>query len=196
MAVNLRTPIGILSFPNLFVAKPVMQGGEPRFSCNLLFDQPSQKSPEFAAMKRAVAQTIDEKWGNGKSQDRAFIDKLRLPFLPCSEMDYDGYNIPGGIFIRPWTKNRPGIVNAQRQEISVAGDVWSGQHARATVSPFAYEITGNRGVSFALNNVQICRTDGKRLDGRRAAEDDFPDYDDPSAGPDDNIPFWAGFRAA
>ena len=30
MAINLRTPIGILSFPVLFTPRPVVQGGEPR----------------------------------------------------------------------------------------------------------------------------------------------------------------------
>src|SRR5215467_3808953 len=176
MAVNLRTPIGILSFPVLFTPRPVVPGGEPRFSINLLFDQAAQKTTEWAAMKRAVAQTIDDEWGSGKSQDAAFIKRLKLPFLACKDQPYDGYDIPGGMFIRPWTKNKPGVVDAARQEITVPGDVWAGQVVRATVSPFAYEQTGNRGVSFGLANVQICRTDTRRLDGRRAAKDDFDDY--------------------
>ena len=59
---------------------------------------------------------------------------------------------------------------------------------QAQASP---EQTGNRGISFGLNNVQICRTDGKRLDGRRPADQDFPDYDDPNApvDADADMPF-------
>jgi hypothetical protein len=190
MAMNLRTPIGILSFPVLFTPKPVVPGGEPRYSVNLLLDPIAQKTPEFAAMKAAVVRTIDEKWGTGKSKDRAFIDKLTLPFLRCEDQKYDGYQITGGLFIRPWTKNRPGIVDANRQEITVPGDVWAGQLVRLTVSPFAYAQTGNLGVSFALNNLQVCRTDGRRLDGRRAAHDDFDDYQDPNAAlVDEDVPF-------
>lgn len=181
MAINLRTPIGILSFPVLFTPRPVVQGGEPRYSVNLLLDPKQQTLPEFVAMKRAVAQVIDEKWGTGKARDRAFVDRLTLPFLRCEDMKYQGYNIPGGLFIRPWTKNRPGVVDANRNEITVPGDVWAGQLARLTVSPFAYQQTGNMGVNFALNNVQICRTDGERLDGRKAAQDDFDDYRDANA---------------
>jgi hypothetical protein len=191
MAINLRTPIGILSFPVLFTPKPVIPGGEPRYSANLLLNPTQQNTPEFAAMKKAVAQTIDEKWGAGKARDKAFVDRLTLPFLRCEDQKYDGYNITGGLFIRPWTKNRPGIVDANRQELTVPGDVWAGQLARLTVSPFAYAQTGNLGVSFALNNVQICRTDGRRLDGRRAAPDDFDDYVDADAKAmaDDEVPF-------
>jgi hypothetical protein len=64
-------------------------------------------------------------------------------------------------------------------------------HARATVAPFAYNQAGNRGVSFALNNLQICRMDGERLDGRRAAKEDFPDYDGEGAAAmaDEEVPF-------
>jgi hypothetical protein len=62
--------------------------------------------------------------------------------------------------------------------------------ARATVAPFAYNNSGNKGVSFALNNLQICRTDGERLDGRIAAEDDFDDYGDAGAVlVDEDAPF-------
>jgi len=189
MAVSLRTPIGILSFPVLFSPKAVVPGAEPRFSLNLLFDAAAQKSTEFAALKRAVIAAIDEKWGNGKGQDKAFIARLHLPFLACKDVTYDGYDILNGVFIRPWSKNKPGIVDAQRQEITVAGDVWAGQHVRCTVNPFAYEQTGNRGISFGLNNVQVCRTDGKRLDGRRAANQDFDDYEDANALADEEIPF-------
>jgi hypothetical protein len=193
MAINLRTPIGILSFPTLFTPKPVVPGGEPRYGCNLLLNPGMQNTPEFTAMKKAVAQCIDEKWGAGKCRDKAFVDRLAMPFHRCEDMKYQGYNIPGGIFIRPWTKNRPGIVDAQRNEVTVPGDVWAGQFVRLTVSPFAYQTSGNLGVSFALNNVQICRVDGERLDGRKAAHDDFDDYRDPNmpAGAlvDEDIPF-------
>lgn len=190
MPQNLRTPIGVMSFPVLFTPKSVVPGGELRYSLNLIFDAAAQKSPEYAELKRAVVQTIDEKFGNGKAQDKAFLAKFKLPFLPCKDMPYDGYDVPGGMFIRPWTKQRPGIVDAQRQEVTVASDVWSGQLVRCTVAPFAYEQTGNRGVSFALNNVQICRTDTKRIDGRKKATEDFPDYEDADRQlADEDIPF-------
>ena len=51
---------------------------------------------------------------------------------------------------------------------------------------------GNQGVHFLLNNVQICRTDGKRLDGRKSAPDDFEEYEDVGGvgeEVDDEIPF-------
>lgn len=188
---SVRTPIGILSFPVLFAPRPRAPGGDPVYQVSLLFDQQAQRHPDYEALRRAVRDAIDDQWGAGKSQDKAFLAGIRTPFRKCSEKQYKGYDIPGGVFISPWTKSRPGVVDAQRNEITVPDDIWAGQLARATVAPFAYNQAGNRGVSFALNNLQICRTDGERLDGRRSAQEDFPDYDGPGAmaTADDDIPF-------
>lgn len=193
MAASLRTPIGVLSFPVLFSPRPRAPGGEPVYQCSLLFDENAQKDPAFMALKRAAAAEIDEKNGPGKSQDRQFMAGVRSPFRPCGEKAYKGYDIPNGIFISPWTKSRPGVVDAQLNEIMVADDVWAGQLARATVQPFWYHQAGNRGINFALNNLQICRADGERLDGRRAAKQDFDPYAGAGAAvmatADDDIPF-------
>lgn len=191
MAASLRTPIGILSFPNLFSPRARAPGGEPVYQCSLLFDQAAQKDPAFAALKRAVLEEIDNKCGPGKSQDKQFMIGMRSPFRPTAEKPYAGYEIEGGVFISPWTKTKPGLVDAVRNEILVPEDLWAGQLVRATVSPFYYNNSGNKGVSFALNNLQLCAAGTRRLDGRKAAKDDFPDYDGPGAmvTADDEIPF-------
>jgi hypothetical protein len=190
---SIETPIGILSFPVLFTPKPRAPGGEPTYQLNLLFDKSAQATPAYANLRKAVADAIKEEWGPQKLADKDFMRKLRLPFRRCKEKSYEGYDIEDGIYIAPWSKNRPGLIDARRNEISVPGDIWAGQMARATVSPFAYAQSGNMGVNFGLNNVQICRTDGKRLDGRRAAKDEFGDYDDglggSMGGDDEDMPF-------
>ena len=191
MAASVRTPIGILSFPNLFSPRPRAPGGEPVYQCSILFNEAAQKDPAYDALRRAVREEIDDKNGAGKSRDPQFMAGVRSPFRPTSEKQYSGYDIPNGIFISPWTKTKPGLVDAVRNEIMVPEDIWPGQLVRATVSPFWYNTSGNRGVSFALNNLQVCRTDGPRLDGRKAAKEDFPDYDGPGAAvmADDEVPF-------
>lgn len=188
---SFRTPIGILSFPVLFSPRPRSPGQEPDYHCSLLFDQAAQRDPAYLALRKAVAEEIENKCGVGKSRDQAFVATLRMPWRPCAEKQYKGYDIPGGVYISPWTKTRPGVVDAQRNEIMVPEDVWAGQLVRATVAPFYYHTSGNKGVNFALNNLQICRTDGERLDGRIAAKVDFDDYLGPGAAvmADDEIPF-------
>lgn len=186
---SIRTPIGVLSFPNLFSPRPRAPGGEPVYQCSLLFDQAAQRDPAYQALRRAVAECIDQNFGQGKSQDKQFLASIRTPFRDCSEKQYAGYDLVGGKFISPWTKTRPGIVDANRNEILAPEDVWAGQSARATVSAFPYNTSGNKGVSFALNNLQIVRTDGPRLDGRKAARDEFDDVLGDGMMADNEIPF-------
>jgi hypothetical protein len=191
MAASVRTPIGVLSFPVLFSPRPRAVGGEPVYQCSLLFDKNAQRDPAFELLRKAVRECIDDKWGDGKSKDAQFVATLHNPFRKTAEKAYKGYDIDGGIFISPWTKSKPGIIDARRNEISTPEDVWPGQMARCSVAPFAFHNSGNKGVSFALNNIQICRTDGERLDGRRAARDEFDEYDGPGAAvmADDEVPF-------
>lgn len=187
---SIMTPTGILSFPALWTPRPPAPNAEPRYNCNIVFDRAAQATPEYQELRRAVAGAINDKWGAGKSQDKVFLAKTRLPFRPCSEKDYSGYNIEGGVFINPWSKNRPGVVDARRNDIHVASDVWAGQLCRATVHVFAYDTAGNRGVAFNLNNLQIVKADMPRLDGRRPAKDEFPDAEgeDAMAGADADYP--------
>lgn len=182
---SLRTPTGMLSFPQLFQAKAAAPGAEPRFSINLIFDRAAQATPEFAALRRQVAQAIDAKWGAGKSQDREWIkrNKIRSPFRSCSDREYAGYDVEGGVFIAPWSKNKPGVVDARLQDILVPSDVFSGQLARCTVHAFAYDQQANKGIAFNLNNVQITRADMPRLDGRKEAKEEFDNIGaDPELG--------------
>lgn len=170
---NLQTPIGLLCYPHLFVPRPAVEGGDPRYSLCLLFSTQVQKSPEYQALKKAAAAAIDEKWP-GKSGDKNFTQKLRSPFRKCEDKDRPEFkSMIGGYYIQPWSKNQPQVVDAQRQPIVIPGDVWAGQTARCSVRAFGYEQAGNRGVSFLLNNVQIADTSGPRLDGRVNAEDEF-----------------------
>jgi len=177
----IMTPYGLLSFPNLFTPRAPAEGTEPRYSINLVFDEKAQKAPEYIAMQKAVIACAKEEFG-----DDVNLKGLRLPFRDAGEKEYAGYN-DGDMFVSAWTKQKPGLVNAQRSEILDPSDVWAGQLARATIKPFAYNVSGNKGVSFALNNVQIVKKDMPRLDGRKAAEDDFDEVDDGSASDNEDV---------
>jgi len=143
---------------------------------NILFNGEAQTSPEFKALQKAVKGCIKEKWGDNPPS------KLRNPFRDASEKDYNGYE-EGVIYISPWSKQKPGIVDGRLQDVLAQDDVFPGQLVRATIRPFAYDNSGNRGVSFGLQNVQIVKKDMPRLDGKKAANKDFEAVDD-DAGED------------
>ena len=193
-----RTPIALLSYPHVFIARPAAPGAEPRFSCALLFDKAAQADPAFMELRKAVAVAIDDFFGAGKSRDRDFVRGIRSPFRRAQDKKARGYaDMEGGVYIQPWSKDRPGVVDARLRDITVPGDVWPGQMARATVRAFGYDVSGNKGVSFNLNNLQICAIDGPRLDDRKKANEDFDPWgalpDDSAGGlaDDDEPPFMA-----
>jgi hypothetical protein len=167
MAVSaLNTPYATLSFPQLFSPKPRAEGGEPVFSCSLLFNTEQMKSPEFKAMQNAVLALAKEKFPNTP------VKTLMLPFRDASEKNYSGYE-DGMLYISPWSKYKPGIVDVRLQDVLDPAEVWAGQKVRANVLPFAWTNTGKRGISFGLNHIQIIDKSAPRIDGRAAANKVF-----------------------
>jgi Protein of unknown function (DUF2815) len=201
MVETVQTPSGILSYPHLFKPRPVTPGSEPRYSLNLIFDEAEQKSPEFLKLRQAANECAKEFFGD-KMKNPAFVQRLRKPFRPCSDKPgVAGYDVKNGVFIAAWSKEAVRIVGPDTHEITVPGDVFPGQRARVQVRPFGYENSGNIGVSFGLQGVQITRRNMPRLDGRvnmpwdRSTEEDDDDtFVGATTG--DDIPFWQPLRAA
>jgi len=71
------------------------------------------------------------------------------------------------------TYTKPGIVDANVQEIIDPADIYSGCYGRISIVPAAFNTDGNRGIKFYLNNVQKM-ADGEKLGGGPSrASDDF-----------------------
>lgn len=170
----LITPMGRLSYPNLFRARAVQQGGEPMFSCTVIFDEAAQKTKEYQALKAAASQAAkDFKWPGGK-----IPANMRSPFRDGADKDSEGYG-PGKVFINISSKQRPGVVGVVKDPVTGKpmvledeSEVYAGCYVKASVRPYAYSNKGNNGVSFGLQNIQKVR-DGDPLGNRSRAEDDF-----------------------
>jgi len=147
-------------------------GGEPKYSITMLFP----KGADLSALKNAATEAATEKWGADKTK---WPKNLRIPFRNQSEKEFEGYE-KDAIFITATSKQRPGLVDTNVQEIIEEKDFYPGCYARATVRAFAYDQAGNRGVSFGLQNVQKL-ADGDPLGGRTRPSDDFEPVQDESA---------------
>jgi len=171
MAGALVTPYATLSFPVLFTPKPRAINAKPVYSCVLLFSPEAQQSPDYKKMQAAVAQLAKEKFPNLN------VKNLRLPFRDAAEKDYNGFE-PGWTYISPWSDNKPGVVDVRLQDVLDPAEVFSGQTVRAHVIPFSYDNSGNRGISFGLNHIQLVKRDAPRIDGRIAASKAFTALED------------------
>lgn len=160
---QILTPVFRVSFPAVFQPRAAVEGQEKKYSITMLFD----KKTDITALKQAVFAAVVEKWGADKTK---WPKNLRMPFRDGSEKDYDGYE--NCIFVSASSKMKPGLVDQSVQPIISPEEFYGGCYARATVSAFAYDVSGNRGVSFGLRNIQKER-DGGPFSGRNAPGKDF-----------------------
>ena len=80
-------------------------------------------------------------------------------------------------FINANSTTKPGVVDADRNPILDSSELYSGIIGRASISFYAFNSNGNRGIACGLNNLQKL-ADGTPLGGHSRAEDDFADDDD------------------
>lgn len=160
------TPEFRVSFPNVFRTAKPMAGStqEPKYGITMLFP----KGADLSALKKATEDACVEKWGADKAK---WPKNLRSPFRDQGEKDYEGYE-EGAVFINATSKQKPGVVDANLNDIIDEAEFYAGCYARASINAFAYDTAGNRGVAFGLNNVQKLK-DGEPLGGRTRPEDDF-----------------------
>jgi hypothetical protein len=176
----IKTPVGTLSFPNFYVPRErVQSNGEKFYSGVLLFTPQQAKSEQWKAMMQAIDAVVRMTF------PKLILGKgVRSPIRRCDEKDDNPFPEEYEFFLNARSKQKPGVVDVALNDILDSSGVWPGQLARFAVTPFAYDKQGNKGVSFALENVQIVKSEGmKRLDGRKSAADRFDDdelgdYDD------------------
>jgi len=183
--IKVTTPIFRVSFPDMFVAKAQTgddgkPSGEPKFGLVGLFDEASQKTPEFKAMQDILRKAAIEKWGVEEAKRLMGTSTFKKAFRPGADKSHmEGYNGPNVVFASMTTKQKPGLIRADKSPITKddQSDFYAGCYARATVTAYAYEKAGNKGVAFGLHNVQKIR-DGESFSGRTEASDDFDEVDD------------------
>lgn len=166
------TPQFRVSFPHVFKPHAFDDKQKAKYSIVMLFD----KTHNISALKQAADAAAVEKWGADKTK---WPKNLRSPFRDGNEKsDLAGY--AGTIFVSASTERKPGLINRDKVAIELEEDFYGGCYARAEIVAFAYDNMGNKGVSFALNNIQKIK-DGDAFSGRKAAEvvfdDDF-EFDD------------------
>jgi len=170
--VKCMSPKFRASFAQVFTPKSMEGSTVEKYSVVMLFDKEAQATPEYKAMKAAAKKKLVEKFG---ADEKKWPANLKNPFRSGAEKSgkYEGYT-DDVIFVTASSlaKNKPGIVDNNRQDIISEEGFYSGCYARATINPYAYSKAGNNGVAFGLLNIQKLG-DGEPFSGKTAAKDDF-----------------------
>jgi len=170
---NIVTPKFRVSFPKVFKPEVNNLSGKSEYSVVALFE----KDTDLSALKAAAQQAVIEKWGPDASKHPK---NLRSPFRDQAERakEIDGKrslpagHVEGAVFMNLKSVQKPGVVDEQVQPILDESLFYAGCWARASVSVYAYDNKGNRGVGIGLTNIQKV-ADGEPFSGRPTAESSF-----------------------
>jgi hypothetical protein len=161
-----------LSYTHLFTKyNPGDDGAEGKYQTNCLI--PKKEKETIKALEQAIEAAkkagILSKW-SGKEPK-----KLDMPLRDGDDKEDDEI-YEGHLYLNAKCKTRPGVVDREKNPIVDEDEVYSGVWAIVSVTFFAYDKNGNRGIACGLNNVMKYKDD-ERLGGRNSAEADFGDLD-------------------
>ena len=167
----------VFSYLNVNEPKTPMGGGTPKYSVSLII--PKDDKVTIAKINAAIDAAYEEGQsklkGNSKSVPK--LDAIKTPLRDGDLERPDDEAYAGSYFVNANSITKPGVVDADLQPILDTRELYSGIVGRASISFYAYNSNGNRGIACGLQNLQKL-ADGTPLGGHTRAEDDFADLDD------------------
>lgn len=163
-----------LSYAHVFEPNSI-QGGKPKYSVSLII--PKTDTATITAIERAIGAAIDAGIGKfgGKRPNKA---ALKLP-LRDGDTERDDEAYANAYFVNANSLTPPHVVDENVAPILDRSEVYSGCYARVSLSFYAFNTNGNRGIACGLGNIQKLR-DGEPLGaGRISAE---PHFGTPATG--------------
>ena len=171
---NTKVVTGVvrLSYANVWEPKSI-NGGAEKYSVSLIIPKSDKKT--ISEIEKAIDNAIKEgtsKFG-GKVPNKS---TLKLPLRDGdSERDDEAYK--DSFFVNANSTTAPQIVDTRVQPILDRNEVYSGVYARVSITFYAFNSNGNKGIACGLGNIQKVR-DGEPLSGRTNAADDFTTLED------------------
>jgi len=164
------------SYVNAWEPKSI-EGGEPKYSVSLIIPKTDTRTVARirAAIQAAYKDGESKLKGNGKSVPA--FDLIKNPLRDGDREKADDHAYAGAWFVNANSKLAPQIVDRDLQPIIDRSEVYSGVYGRASITFYAFNTNGNKGIACSLNNLQKI-ADGDPLGGKSRAEDDFATEDE------------------
>ena len=173
---KLVTPVFRASFPQLFVPKAMQEGQTPKYSVSAVFEPSTFNAADKARWDAILALLDETSLEKFKKKVGDLPGNFKRAIRDGAEKgDLEGYG-EGKVFANLSSRMKPGVVDANGNDMA-PDDIYPGCYMRATVSAYAYDQGGGKGIALGLQNVRFIR-DGERLDARTDAGEDFKDVED------------------
>lgn len=163
---------GEVRFSYLHVWEPsaIEEGQDKKYSASLIIPKSDKKTLD------AINKAIESAKEAGKAKFGGKIPTvLKTPLRDGDAERPDDEAYAGAYFINCNAKQQPGIVDKNARPIMNQDEVYSGCYGRASITFYAFNTSGNKGIACGLNHMMKLR-DGESLGGRSTAEADFADF--------------------
>ena len=159
-----------LSYVNVFEARAMNEGQEPKYSTQIII---SKDHPQIKELKKAVIEVAKDKYPK-LVKDNKIPAKIKTPLRDGDEERDDEPEVYGGMyFFNASNKKRPTVVDRDKTPLTEDDNViYSGCYANVFVDIYGFDTAGNKGVAAALGGVQF-KKDGEALGGKGVTADDF-----------------------
>lgn len=160
---SLLTPEFRVSFPFVF-----NKDKQEKYGVGMVFPK---DLVDFSVLENAIEEAISEKWPKKRPAG------LMLPILDGDEGNREEYQ--GAFYINgKCGKYKPGVINADRTELTEPEEFYGGCWARAVITLYSWDNpnVGKRGVSVGVRSLMKMRDDEPFV-GRVTAENDFDGVD-------------------
>ena len=161
------------SYLNARKPRAIGDGAQEKYSVSLIIPKSDTVtiSKINAAIEAAYKEGEGKLRGNGRSVPPLAAIKTPLRDGDIERSDDEAY--ANSYFLTASSLTAPGIVDANCDPILDDAEIYSGMYGRASITFYAFNANGNRGIACGLNNLQKLR-DAEPLGGAKiSAEKDF-----------------------
>ena len=172
LKTNMISPTG--TFQWVFLDKPKVDKNnlekEPFYSITFLMDKKDPKVIEkLDQMKSCIKDALEKRFGD--KVPAKYYTPIKDGDVETDKEGNPAY--PGSWYIEAKNKEKPGLVDADREPILTQQAVWSGCKGRLSLGFVGYDVSAKKGVTIYLNNVQLTDNSAPKMGGRKSAEEDF-----------------------
>jgi len=154
------------SYAHVFTPQASEEGKQPKYSVSIII--PKSDTETINKINKAIEQAKADNaavWGGT-------VPKGLKGGLRDGDEEKDDPAYANSYFINANSTQKPGVVDADLNAIIDPSEFYSGCYGRASISFFAYNSNGSKGIGCGLNNVQKLE-DGEKLGGAASATEDF-----------------------
>lgn len=150
------------SYANVFTPRAKLSGEGEEYSIQVIL---KNDHPQLATLKSAIKEVAEIAFP-GKS-----LGGLKLGLRDAAKEGKDSGALENAMFFNARSQSKPQVIRGSRV-VDSAEDFYSGCYMNISISVYDYDVSGSRGITFGLGNIQFAR-DGERLDGRTNAFEEF-----------------------